>query len=224
MATVVNIFSHTIGRKLLMALSGLFLILFLTGHVAGNLQLFFDDGGLAFNEYGKFMSTNPGVKVLSYLTYFSIILHVIYSIILTRLNQQARPDKYAYSGGDKGSVWTSRNMGILGTIILIFIVIHLRNFWYEYRFGSLPTMANSDLVDLYTLVKTSFSQWWYVLLYVVSMVFLGFHLSHGFQSAFQTLGLNHKAYTPVIQKIGLAYSIIVPALFASIPIYMFFTS
>ena len=224
MATVVNIFSHTIGRKLIMALTGLFLILFLTGHALGNLLLFANDGGLAFNEYGKFMTTTPIVKVLSYTTYISIILHVIYSLILTRYNQSARPVSYAYQGGDKSSLWSSRNMGILGTLVLIFIVIHLRSFWYEYKFGEIPMMADADLIDLYSVVKEAFSQWWYVLIYVISMIVLGIHLSHGFQSAFQTLGLNHKAYTPVIKNLGLAYSIIIPALFASMPIYMFFSS
>lgn len=225
MATIVNIFSQTIGKKLIMALTGLFLILFLTGHLVGNLILIFvDDGGLAFNEYAKFMTTSPIVKVLSYTTYISIIFHVIFSIVLTMYNRKARPVKYEYNKPSENSVWTSRNMGILGTIILIFLVIHLRSFWYEMHFGGIQMMdGHPDLKDLYPVVTAAFDKAWYVILYVLSMVMLGFHLSHGFQSAFQTLGLNNESYSPLIQKLGLGYAIVVPALFAIIPIYLYFT-
>ncbi len=207
-----------------MALTGLFLILFLMGHLAGNLLLFKSDGQ-AFNEYAKFMTTNPAVKVLSIVTYISIVLHVLYSIFITRSNKSARPVGYAVSGDS--SKWSSRNMGILGTIVLIFLVIHLKSFWYEMRFGSLPLVDYpeiGELRDLYTIVATAFTQWWYVALYVVAMIGLGYHLSHGFESAFQTLGLNHKKYTPIIEKLGLGFAIIVPALFASIPLFMFIKS
>ena len=222
MATVVNIFSHTLGRKLIMSLTGLFLILFLMGHLMGNLLLFVDDGGMSFNEYGKFMTTNPGIKVLSYTTYISILLHVIYSIVLTLHNRKSRPVPYAYNKPAKNSVWSSRNMGILGTLVLVFIVIHMQSFWFKYHYGSVPEVADHPgLKDLYFIVSKAFEQGWYVALYVLSMVAIGFHLSHGFQSAFQTLGINHKAYSPVIKNIGLGFSILVPAMFASIPIYMY---
>jgi succinate dehydrogenase / fumarate reductase cytochrome b subunit len=223
MATVVNIFSHTIGRKLIMALTGGFLIIFLIGHLAGNLVLFAEDSQLAFNEYTKFMTTNPFVKVLSYLTYISIVLHVIYSVILTRKNRESRPVKYAYNKPAGNSSWNSRNMGLLGLVVLLFLIIHLRSFWFELKFGSVPMMAGTDLKDLHTVVMTAFSELWYVALYVLAMAGLAYHLDHGFQSAFQTLGLNHKAYTPVIKNVGRIFSIAVPAVFALIPIYTYLT-
>lgn len=210
-----------------MALTGLFLVLFLIGHVLGNLLLFVDDGGQAFNEYARFMTSTPTIQVLSLITYASILIHVIYSIIITRKNQQARPVSYAVNNPSANSLWSSRNMGILGTIVLIFLVIHMRSFWYEMRFGHIP-MVNyqgaGEFKNLYSIVAEAFTQWWYVLLYVAAMFGLAFHLSHGFKSAFQTLGLTHKKYTPLIEKAGLWFSIVVPTLFALIPIVMFFKS
>lgn len=217
--------SSTIGRKFLVALTGLFLILFLIGHVTGNMLLFKDDGGQSFNEYARFMTTNQIVWVLSILTYLSIILHVIYTAILTARNKKARPIGYAVSNARDNSPWTSRNMGVLGTLILIFLVIHLRAFWFEMHYGQIPTVnyeGVGEIKDLYTIVVAAFSQLWYVILYVISMGVLGFHLVHGFRSAFQTLGLHHKKYTPAIEKIAVAFAIIVPTLFALMPLYIYF--
>ncbi|GGF30324.1 succinate dehydrogenase cytochrome b subunit [Echinicola rosea] len=226
MSWVTKTFTSTLGRKLLMALTGLFLILFLVGHVSGNMLLFKDDGGQAFNEYAKFMTTNPAVKVLSYLTYISIFAHVVYAIILSAKNKKARPIGYAETKASTNSSWNSRNMGILGTIILIFIVVHLQNFWAQMHWGGIPTVTyeSGEFKDLYAVVYGAFANIGLVALYVVAMAFLAFHLNHGFASAFQTLGLNHKKYTPAIKFIGTAFSIIVPALFASMPIYIYFST
>ncbi|GGZ14157.1 succinate dehydrogenase [Echinicola pacifica] len=226
MSWVTKTFSSTLGRKLLMALTGLFLIIFLIGHVSGNMLLFKGDGGQAFNEYADFMTTNQLVKALSYLTYISIIAHVVYAIILSVVNKKARPVGYAEVKASSNSSWNSRNMGVLGTIILIFIVVHLQNFWAQMHWGSIPmvTYESGEYRDLYAVVNLAFSNIGLVILYVVAMAFLGFHLNHGFASAFQTLGLNHKKYTPAIKFIGSAFSILVPALFASMPIYIYFSS
>ncbi|MEZ4827341.1 MAG: succinate dehydrogenase cytochrome b subunit [Bacteroidia bacterium] len=223
MSTVVNIFSHSIGRKLIMALTGLFLMLFLVGHVAGNTLLFHNDGGEAFNLYAKFMTTNGAVKILSYTTYLSVILHVIYAIVLSRANRQARPVAYAVNGSKANSLWSSRNMGVLGSIVLVFLIIHLRSFWAVMHFGEIPMVEidGEQYKNLYLIVTEAFQQLWYVALYVVAMVGLAYHLSHGFWSAFQTLGLDHKAYTPVIKVLGLAFAIGVPLLFAAMPVYMY---
>lgn len=215
--------SSSLGKKLLMAATGLFLIIFLIGHLLGNMLLFKDDGGQAFNEYAKFMTTTPAVLVLSILTYVSILAHVIYSIIITIHNRKSRPVQYAISDSSANSLWTSRSMGVLGTFILIFIVIHLKSFWFEMKFGNIP-VANYDsgsIKDLYLIVSEAFSEAWYVAIYVFSMIMLAFHLSHGFRSAFQTLGLSHIKYTPLIKTIGMAFAIIVPILFASMPVYMY---
>lgn len=246
--------SH-IAKKYWMALTGLFLCLFLTGHLAGNLQLFLTgyEGQLKFNEYAVFMTTNPAVKILSYLTYISILFHAIDGLVISIANKKARPQNYAYSKPSANSIWSSRNMGILGTIILVYIVVHMQNFWYSYKFGSTPHMTATDGVspllkdgtaikggavengniilngenvgeamgDLYTVVSTSFTENpILVIFYVLAMIAMGFHLVHGFQSAFQSVGLRNKKYTPVISKAGFAFAIIVPLLFAIIPVYM----
>lgn len=206
-----------------MALTGLFLILFLAVHLTGNLQLLKSDGGRAFNIYTKFMTTNPLIKIIGYVNYTFILIHIIWAIILTRKNRAARGTE-GYAVSKNSSHWTSRNMGILGTFIALFLVIHLRGFWYEMHWGGIAT-TNYDGVaykDLYAVVDAAYSQWWYVLIYVVSMLLLAFHLFHGFGSAFQTLGLNHVKYNPIIRFAGVAFAIIVPALFALIPIVMFF--
>ena len=218
-------FSGSIGRKILVALTGLFLCSFLVIHLIGNFQLFKNDSGEAFNSYSLFMTSNPLIKIISYVLYASILLHVIISILLTLQNKKARPVGYAYSKPEANSAWNSRNMGILGTIILIFIVIHMRTFWFSYHFEALPmfTLENGTVVkDLYAQVVIAFSKWWYTALYVFSMIALGYHLHHGFQSGFQTLGLNHKKYTPFIRQFGLWFSIIVAAGFAIIPLYIYF--
>ncbi len=226
MSWVTKTLKSTIGRKLIMALTGLFLILFLTGHVTGNLQLFYNDGGEAFNIYAKFMTSNLAVKTLSYLTYLSVIAHVVYSIILSRQNKAARPIGYAVSGASTNSSAAARNMGILGTLILLFLVGHMYSFWYQMHWGDIPTVTYDGIEykDLYTVVQVAFQQTWMVALYVIAMVFLAFHLSHGFASAFQSLGLNHKKYSPAIRVVGLVYCIVVPILFAAMPVYIYFNS
>lgn len=226
MSWVTKTLSSTLGRKLIMGLTGLFLILFLTGHVSGNLLLFKGDDGQAFNIYAKFMTTNPAVKILSYLTYISIIGHVIWSIWLTKQNKAARPIGYAESKASTNSTWSSRNMGILGTIILIFLVVHLQGFWYEMHWGNVPTVTyeGEEYKDLFSIVTFAFQNELLVAGYVIAMGFLGFHLSHGFASAFQTLGLSHKKYSPAIETVGKIYCVVVPAVFASMPLYIYFTS
>lgn len=205
-----------------MALTGLFLILFLVVHLIGNLQLLKSDDGQSFNIYAQFMTSNPLIKTISIVNFAFIAIHIVWSIILTRRNQAAR-GPVGYALNRNSSHWTSRNMGILGTFIFIFLVIHLRSFWYEMHYGDIPmaTYDGQPYKDLYQVVDTAYSSFWFVLLYVVSMALLAFHLFHGFGSAFQTLGLNHVKYNPVIRIVGVAFSIVVPALFALIPVYMY---
>lgn len=213
--------TSTLGRKLVMALTGLFLVTFLIVHLSGNFQLLMNDNGEAFNAYAKFMTTNPLIKTASYILYAGILIHVIWSIILTAQNRKARPVRYAVEKAVANSAWNSRNMGVLGTIILIFLIIHLRNFWYEMHFGEIGVDINGNK-DLFKVVSAAFAQPLYVALYVLSMVGLGYHLSHGFASGFQTLGLNHPKYTPFIKKLGNLIAILIPVGFAIIPIIMYF--
>lgn len=247
MSWLTRTLTSSIGKKLLMALTGLFLIIFLIVHLMGNLQLFYNDGGYAFNKYSVFMTSNPLIKTISYLLYLSIVAHAVISLILTIRNRSSRPQRYASGSSGATSIWSSRNMGVLGTIVLIFLVVHMQNFWYQYHWGDIPyakyeQKANGEIgkttldasgitkaeqheegvyKDLYVVVDKSFEEWWIVAIYVISMGGLAFHLSHGFQSAFQTLGLNHSKYTPFIKKLGLVFSIVVPTAFAALPIYFF---
>ena len=125
-----KLLSSTLGRKLLMALTGLFLILFLVIHLIGNLQLLKDDGGEAFNVYAQFMTSNPLIVIISYVNYACILAHILWALLLTLRNRGARGN-VGYAVVKNSSPWTSRNMGILGTFVLIFLVIHLKGFWYE---------------------------------------------------------------------------------------------
>lgn len=217
-------FGSSIGKKLLMSLTGLFLILFLLVHLAGNLQLLKDDGGMSFNVYAKLMTTNPLIKVIAYGNYFFIILHVFVGISLALYNRSAKGQKYAVSNSNKTS-WASKNMALLGTLILAFILIHMGDFWLKMKMGQLPMVTypgvEGEIKDLYFRVSEAFKEPLLVGAYVVGMIVLAFHLHHGFQSAFQTLGINHKKYTPIIKTIGVAYAILIPLGFAIIPIWHF---
>ncbi|HRP68213.1 MAG TPA: succinate dehydrogenase cytochrome b subunit [Turneriella sp.] len=208
-------FSTSIGKKFLMALSGLFLVSFLPIHLAGNLLLFKDDGGAAFNAYSLFMSTSIIIRVLEVTLLLGFLVHIIDGIILTRQNKAARP--VGYSGG-KSYVksFFSRYMDLTGLVILVYLIIHINSYTLKHRIYEPGNLA------FYETVKASFETGWggfYPWFYVLAMLLISFHLNHGFQSAFQSLGLNHKKYTPFIKKLGLLYSIVIPLGFAAIPIF-----
>ena len=151
------ILKSSIAKKYWMAFTGLFLCLFLAGHLAGNLQLLMsgEGGQIQFNDYALFMTTNPAVKILSYVTYISILFHVIDGIALTMKNRASRPEGYAYSKPGNSSKWYSRKMALLGTVILIFIITHMVNFWAKMHFSEMPltiaekTLDNGEMVKLY---------------------------------------------------------------------------
>lgn len=212
----------SLAKKYWMALTGLFLCVFLIAHLAGNLQLLdaSPEGQLKFNAYAKFMTSFPLVKMVSYLLYASILFHAFDGILLSIQNRRARPIRYAYEKPNANSKWYSRQMALLGTLVMVFIIIHMKSFWYEMHWGQLGVDADGNK-DLYTLVAASFSQSWYVAIYVISMAVLAFHLLHGFQSAFQSLGLNHPRYTPMIKNVGVFFAVVVPIFFALIPVWMF---
>ena len=214
--------SSKIFQKALAALSGGFLILFLIGHLVGNLQLFIPGelGQKQFNTYALFMTTNPAVKLLSYLTYFSILLHSVLTIFLTIKSRSVRPVKYLVDSGSTNSTWSSRNMAFLGTLLLVFIIIHLRSFWYEMHFGDIgfDKWGNKDL---HTVTVSAFKDIYYTGFYILSMMFLGFHLYHGVESAFQTFGLNTSKYERTINFLGKSIAVIIPLIFATIPISIY---
>lgn len=206
---------YYIINKYLAALTGLFLILFLTGHLVGNLQLLISEADGAqqkFNAYAFFMQTNPLVKILSYATYTAIILHIIITIKLTIDSRSNRLTKYKKHNSPSNAV-SSKYMGVLGTVILSFIIIHLSDFWYKAHFE-----GNQDL---YTLVIEKFQNIYYVLIYVFAMLAILLHLLHGFSSSFQSLGLLTSKTRQYIQTIGMIYALLIPILFAIIPIYLY---
>lgn len=226
MAVQSGFLGSSIAKKYWMALTGLFLVSFLIIHLIGNLQLLdmSVEGREKFNAYAKFMTTFPLIKIISYLLYFSILFHALDALVLTIGNRKARPQKYAYNKPSKNSVWASRNMGLLGTILLAFIILHMGQFWYTMHWGAIG-MDGEGNKDLATVVITTYTDpsmgLAFVLIYVIAMAAIGFHLWHGFQSAFQTLGLNHPRYMPAIGMTGKLFSVVVSVLFAVIPIYIY---
>jgi succinate dehydrogenase / fumarate reductase cytochrome b subunit len=223
--SLTNIFTASIGRKFAMGITGLFLISFLVVHCSINALIFLNDGGVTFNRAAHFMATNPVIRTMEIVLFAGIIWHIIQSLVLTRMNQNARSTGYAVSGADANSKWYSRWMGLLGTLILIFLIIHLNHFWTGARFTGLESetilIDGHEYDDMFGEMKFVFSQGWVVIVYTLGMISLAYHLMHGFQSAFQSLGLNHKKYTPFIQMSGILFSIIVPAVFIMMPVTVY---
>lgn len=279
----------SLAKKYWMAATGLFLCTFLIGHLLGNLQLFAggEEGRRAFNEYAYFMAHNPMIKILSYVTYISIVFHAVDGILLTIENKKARPINYAYNDPKANSTWSSRNMALLGSIILIFIATHMVNFWAKAKLGDtmllhkisveapaqmpgqtaqkqevyLTTTGNYLPVegvevkhhtqlyapglniklgeaykDLHTVVMAFFGHdksdkgvpanpyaLVAVLFYVISMIVLGFHLNHGFASAFQSLGVRHPKYTAAIKSTGTVFAFGIALGFAILPLFIYLT-
>ncbi len=200
-----------------MALTGLFLCLFLIEHIYGNILLYSSDGGAAFNEYSHSMSTSLLIRLIEIVLFASIIIHVLQALVITVDNNKARPVKYAVPTSTEGSAWTSRNMGITGSLVLFFIVVHIYNFFIPYRIIGLE--ANETIA---MEVKQAFQNPYYVVIYIVGVTFLFFHLLHSFKSAFHTLGLNNKKYTPVWKITGTIFAWVMWLGFISFPILFYF--
>lgn len=206
-----------------MSLTGIFLALFLIVHLSGNLQLLKHDGGESFNIYAAFMSHNPFIRVISIGLYTFILLHAVQGIALWLYNRKSK-GRYSSGGKVEGADWPARNMAFLGILIFAFLCIHMGDFWFKMRFtDQLPLVSypghDGQVEDIYSRVHIAFQNIWIVIIYVVGVIALGFHLVHGFQSSFQTLGLNHRKYTPIIKGIGWIYAILFPLGFAIIPVY-----
>jgi succinate dehydrogenase / fumarate reductase cytochrome b subunit len=250
-------FNSSLGKKLIMALTGLFLCTFLIVHLGGNLLLFKNDQGFAFNSYANFLTHFPPIEVIAWVLYLTIVIHAVYALVLTINNRRARPVGYAVQPKSDAS-WSSKNMGLLGSILLLFIVIHMSDFWFSYKYQdvlkfkeyrtdlatnvttvtpydaqpgferSISTENNVEIVrvkDIHARVQESFSQIWYVVFYVIAMGAVAFHLLHGFQSAFRTLGWVHKKYQPIVYFFGTwFFGVIIPVGFALMPIYYFYLS
>ncbi|MFI5203938.1 MAG: succinate dehydrogenase cytochrome b subunit [Flavobacteriales bacterium] len=211
----------SLGRKLMMGITGLFLISFLVIHCFINALIFFNDGGLTFNMGAAFMAHNWIIRAMEIVLFLGILAHIFFALMLTIKNRKARPQPYAVSGGKHNSKWYSRWMGLLGTLILIFLIVHLAHFWVKSRFTGVESIDMNGNENMYRIMATVFQEPWVVILYCLSMISLAYHLLHGFQSAFQTLGFNHIKYSPLIKTTGIAFSIIVPLIFAAMPLSMY---
>ncbi|GMU95081.1 succinate dehydrogenase cytochrome b subunit [Ignavibacterium album] len=211
--------NSSLGKKFIMALTGSFLIIFLIIHLIGNITLYF--GPDAFNGYVKTLDViKPLIRIIELVLLSAFIFHIFNGVRLWLENKQARPVTYKVNGSPENTTLFSRTMFVSGSVIFIFLVLHLGTFFWRFNVHDPQQLADSH--QYYDIVVGFFQIWWYVLLYIVAMILLGFHLNHGFQSAFQTFGWNHKKYTPLIKKIGTAYAIIMAVGFASMPIYFFF--
>jgi succinate dehydrogenase / fumarate reductase cytochrome b subunit len=221
-----HLFTSSIGQKLTMSLTGIFLIIFLVVHLSGNLQLLANDDGEAFNKYTYFMTHNPVIKVISFGLYFFILLHAVQGIVLWVQNRKSRSTRYARGGFPKAS-WAAKRMALLGLLVFAFLMLHMGDFWYKLKFTDqvgeqLYASMDHAVKDLYVQVAISFKEPWIIAAYMVGLIALFIHLWHGFDSAFQTLGWKHKKYGYLIRNVGRIYSIIITAGFAIIPLYYYF--
>ena len=213
----------SIGRKFLMSITGLFLMMFIAVHLTVNLLLIFDDSGDLFNSAAHFMVTNPVIRIVEPLLGLGFMIHIVWSFFLEYQNWKARPVKYNQKSKGVSSSWASRNMLVLGALVLVFLISHIIDFYWVIRFTDemKEVVINGEhMEDTYTLVaglfKTSIL---YDVVYVIGAILLGFHLSHGFWSAFHTLGLNNKNWMNRLELVGKFYAVIIAVGFSIIPLY-----
>ena len=214
----------SIGRKFLMSITGLFLLSFIAVHLAINLLLIFDDTGELFNSGANFMATNPAIKIMEPVLGLGFLIHIVWSFFLEYKNWKARPVKYNKKNVSDSSSWASRNMLVLGALVLVFLVMHIIDFFWVIKFDPHTmhsvTIDGVEMEDTYTLVATLFKgSIIYSVFYILGALLLGFHLSHGFWSAFQTLGLNNKYWMKRWKVIGYIYAVVVAVGFSVIPLY-----
>ncbi len=218
-----NFFTSSIGKKIMMAAAGLFLIIFLLVHLGLNLLIVIFESSDKFNIAAHFMGTNILIKIFEIVLFGGFLLHIIYGLIVQIYNWIARPVLYKVSNNAQTSFF-SKYMIYTAVIILVFLVLHLFNFYFKAKFfGEVGTVVihGKDYHDLAALVIAKFQYLGYVIFYIACFLFLGFHLLHGFQSAFQTFGLNHKTYTPIIKGIGYVYTFIVVVGYSMIPVLIY---
>ena len=210
----------SITKKVLMALAGLFLVTFLCVHLGINLMLLKDDGGRMFTEAATFMGTNQVIKVFEIVLFAGFLLHILFGILVSFQNKAARPTAYACSNSSETSFF-SKYMFHTGIIVFIFLVLHFIDFYFI-KIGIVAPPPGIASHDFYHRTLLLFSTPLYSSLYIISFIFLGIHLNHAIQSAFQTLGWNHSKYTGAVKLIGSAYSVFIAAGFSAVPIYLYF--
>jgi len=212
-------------KKSIVALTGLFLCIFLVVHLSANCILLLPEhiAKDLYNTYSTTLRESTLTKIIAYVLYLSIVLHAFYALLITLKNKKAKPEKYIVDNSKENSSWTSKNMGILGSLILIFIIIHLANFWARIKLGlgeevGIDAQGNKDV---YEVTYSLFQNIYFVVFYTLISIPLALHLHHGFKSAFKTLGFYHKKGLKIIAKIALIYAVIMGIGFGIIPFIVY---
>jgi succinate dehydrogenase / fumarate reductase cytochrome b subunit len=219
-------FTSSVGKKIVMSLTGLFLISFLIIHVSINACIFNDlydpnDNGDMFNRAAHFMASSMVVRTLEYGLFIGFIIHIVQGYVLEARNLTRRGKGYKVNLANKGSKWYSRTMGLLGTLLLLFLIMHISHFWVPSRITGLEEVEGKNYHNLFIVMVDVFHRPLIVVLYVLGCISLAYHLLHGFQSAFRTLGMHNTRYIKMIKGLGAAFSIIVPFVFAMMPISIY---
>ena len=208
-----------------MSLTGLSLIAFLLVHVGINACIWAGDNGNMFNKASHFMANTVVIRILEVGLFAGLLLHIIQAYVLEVQNRQRRKIGYAVTLGNRGSKWYSRSMGLLGTLLLIFLVIHLAHFWIPSRFlpdGDTVNVDGKDIVNQYAEIIRVFQNPWVDLIYILGCASLLYHLLHGFQSAFRTLGVPNGRYMAIVRTTGFLFSVLVCVGFAMMPVSVYF--
>ena len=230
-----DFFTSSVGKKLVMSLTGLFLISFLVVHVGLNACIWANDNGEMFNKAAHFMGDTIVIRIMEVGLFIGFIIHIVQGYVLESKNLARRGTGYKINLANKGSKWYSRTMGLLGTLLFLFLIMHINHFWIHSRLGNVasieplseivyPSNPNKPYHNLYALMIQTFSgskNLLVVILYVLGCISLAYHLLHGFQSAFRTLGLHNKKYIGIVQAVGAGFAIIVPLAFAMMPISIY---
>ena len=219
-----GILTSSIGKKLLMSLAGLFLITFLLVHMGINLLVIIYDDPMVYNKAAHFMSSNILIKIFEIVLFGGLLLHVIYALILQIQNWIARPRRYNKANYSNTSFF-SKFMIHTAAITLVFLVIHFMDFYFKAKFGHGAEIIVDGVIyhDFATEILDKFKMLPFVIFYIAAFIFLGFHLAHGFQSAFKTLGIDNRKWTPVIQVLAIIYTTIVVAGYSIIPLITYFS-
>ncbi len=226
-------FTTAVGKKIVMALSGLFLITFLLVHVGLNSCVFYDlsffdhnDNGSMFNRAAHFMGASLVIRIMEFILFAGFIVHIIQGYVVEIKNRSKRKKGYQISLGNRGSTWMSRNMAILGTLIFLYLIIHVSQFWVPSRITKniqpFRLRDGSEIHDLFRLMFETFQQGWVVILYLVGVIALCFHLLQGFHASFRSMGVHNKKYLGTLKVLGYVFSVVVCLLFALMPISMYF--
>ncbi len=219
-----NRYYSSLTKKYIMALMGLFLFTFLVVHLSINLLLVFDPTRVLFNEAAHFMGTNPFIQIFQWVLFAGFAIHIFYGVVLQIQNWIARGKGYKRKALSEESIF-SKYMIYTGIVIFIFLVIHLGNFFVLKMQGRVPEFehtANAGMEDMGLLVVNLFKNGGYVIFYVILLLIMGFHLDHAFQSAFQSIGWNHRKYTPFIKGLGHFLAIVLTAGFIIIPVIIYY--